>query len=100
MTPMPKKKLHIKDLHTFSEGGMTNTANISYSNQVKIQTFLEWISQLENEDQELYMTKIDHLAQDAKKRWYTIDKPHSALPPIKRDIEADSGSIVRNLEFR
>ena len=41
MTPMPKKKLHIKDLHTFSEGGMTNTANISYSNQVKIQTFLE-----------------------------------------------------------
>ena len=46
------------------------------------------------------MTKIDHLAQDAKKRWYTIEKPHSALPPIKRDIEADSGSIVRNLEFR
>ena len=41
MTPMPKKKLHIKNLHTFSEGGMTNTANISYSNQVKIQTFLE-----------------------------------------------------------
>ena len=58
MTPMPKRKLHIRDFHAVSEGGVTHTASISNSNQKKIQTFLEWISQLENSDQDIYISQI------------------------------------------
>ena len=46
------------------------------------------------------MIYLEHLSSEAKKRWYTVEKPSSVLPPINsRRQEAESGDIVRNLEF-
>mmetsp|Transcript_33617 Transcript_33617/g.38656 ORF Transcript_33617/g.38656 Transcript_33617/m.38656 type:complete len:161 (-) Transcript_33617:24-506(-) len=101
MSPMPKRKLGMKHLHSYNNGSFTQSAMIPGSKaNKKVQNFLECINQLDEDDQEMYLTKIEQITIEAKHHFNSVNNSPSVLPPISgRGLEMDSGNVAGELRI-
>lgn len=92
MSPLPRKKRHIRDMHALSVSNKQNSVTGLNPTEKRVQNFINHINLLESNDKEFFLTKLDKINKEAKNHFQSVANSPTFLHKVpERGTEQDSG---------
>jgi hypothetical protein len=89
MSPLPRKKKHIRDMHALSVTNMSGTGSGLNATEKRVQNFIGYINDMEDTEQEFFLTKLDRITKDAENHVHSVNNS-----PTMAHVEKRSNKLI------